>query len=80
MPGLWAGLGLEQGCEDVLWLLGIRDGQLGDDPTRSLRDLYRTRKSLYEAVASFVIDVDELTPDEIVTRILDETGVKGDGR
>jgi shikimate kinase len=54
--------------------------RLGDDPTSSLRDLYRTRKSLYAAVASFVIDVDELTPDDIVARILDETGVTSNGK
>jgi shikimate kinase len=49
--------------------------RLGDDPERSLRDLYRTRHSLYASVATFVIDVDDLAPDEVVARILSETGL-----
>lgn len=49
--------------------------RLGDDPERALRDLYRTRHPLYAAVASFVIDVDHLAPDEVVTRILEDTGL-----
>jgi shikimate kinase len=49
--------------------------RLGDDPAKSLADLYRTRESLYAEVAQFVIDVDDLTPDEIVARILAETGL-----
>jgi shikimate kinase len=49
--------------------------RLGEDPAQSLRDLYRTRQSLYAAVASMIVDVDELGPEEIVARILAETGV-----
>jgi shikimate kinase len=53
--------------------------RLGDDPDRSLRDLYRSRHSLYASVANLVIDVDELTPDEIVARIFAETGLRDAG-
>jgi shikimate kinase len=49
--------------------------RLGDDPERSLRELYRTRHSLYASVAAFVIDVDDLAPDEVVSRLLAETGL-----
>ncbi|MGD0853743.1 MAG: shikimate kinase [Acidimicrobiales bacterium] len=49
--------------------------RLGDDPTQSLRDLYETRHPLYAAVADFVIDVDDLAPDEVVARVLAETGL-----
>jgi shikimate kinase len=49
--------------------------RLGEDPVRSLHDLYRTRHPLYAAVAGFVIDVDDLAPEEIVTRIFEATGL-----
>jgi shikimate kinase len=49
--------------------------RLGDDPERSLRELYETRHSLYASVASFVIDVDDLAPEEVVARLLTETGL-----
>jgi shikimate kinase len=49
--------------------------RLGDDPERSLRELYETRHSLYASVASFVIDVDDLAPEEVVARLLAETGL-----
>jgi shikimate kinase len=48
--------------------------RLGEDPARSLRELSRTRHPLYASVATIVIDVDELDPDEVVARILHETG------
>ena len=53
---------------------GVRP-RLGEDPSQSIRDLYETRRPLYAAVAEFVIDVDELTPDEVVARIFAETGL-----
>jgi shikimate kinase len=53
---------------------GLRP-RLGEDPKRSLHDLYRTRHGLYASVAGFVIDVDELSPEEVVVRILAETGL-----
>ena len=49
--------------------------RLGDDPERSLRELYRTRHPLYASVAAFVIDVDDLAPEEVVARLLAETGL-----
>jgi shikimate kinase len=49
--------------------------RLGSDPSRALRDLYLARHPLYAAVATFVIDVDDLAPDEVATRILAETGL-----
>ena len=53
---------------------GVRP-RLGADPTRSLHDLYLTRHSLYASVAQFVIDVDDLPPEEVVARIFDVTGL-----
>jgi shikimate kinase len=49
--------------------------RLGDDPERALRDLYVARHPLYASVASIVIDVDDLVPDEVVARIFEETGL-----
>jgi shikimate kinase len=54
---------------------GVRP-RLGDDPERSLRELYRTRHRLYASVANVVIDVDDLAPEEVVARILSETGLR----
>jgi shikimate kinase len=49
--------------------------RLGEDPAQSLRDLYLTRQSLYASVASLVIDVDDLSPEAIVARLIAETGL-----
>ena len=49
--------------------------RLGEDPTQSLRDLYLTRQLLYASVASLVIDVDDLSPEAIVARLIAETGL-----
>lgn len=49
--------------------------RLGVDPERSLRDLYVARHPLYASVAGVVIDVDDLAPEEVVTRIFEETGL-----
>jgi shikimate kinase len=49
--------------------------RLGDDPARSLRELYRTRHPLYASVAAFVVDVDGLAPEEVALRVLAETGL-----
>jgi shikimate kinase len=53
---------------------GVRP-RLGADPASSLKDLYLTRHPLYAAVARFVIDVDDLAPDEVVARIFEDTGL-----
>jgi shikimate kinase len=55
-----------------------RDGprpRLGKHPSEALRELYRTRHALYASVAGFVIDVDDLAPEEVVERIFAETGL-----
>jgi shikimate kinase len=44
---------------------------------RALHDLYAARHELYASVAQFVIDVDDLAPEEVATRILSETGLDG---
>jgi shikimate kinase len=49
--------------------------RLGDDPTRSLRELYETRQPLYAAVAELIIDVDDLSPEDVVARVMSETGL-----
>ena len=50
--------------------------RLGDDPAKSLRVLYATRYPLYGDVASVTIDVDDLTPHEVVERIFAATGLE----
>ena len=55
---------------------GVRP-RLGTDPTQSLRNLYLTRHPLYASVAQFVIDVDDLPPEEVVARIFEDTGLGG---
>lgn len=49
--------------------------RLGDDPERALRELYKQRHPFYASVAGFVIDVDHLSPEEVVARLFDETGL-----
>jgi shikimate kinase len=53
---------------------GVRP-RLGRDPAQSLHDLYLTRHALYASVAQFVIDVDDLPPEEVVARIFEDTGL-----
>ncbi len=55
---------------------GVRP-RLGADPLRALLDLYRARHELYASVAGLVIDLDDLAPEEVVERILAETGLGG---
>jgi shikimate kinase len=47
---------------------------LGNDPAAALARLDAVRAPLYEQVAAQVVDVDDRTPDEIVTTILAATG------
>ena len=66
----------------VVWLrarietLALRVGEgrgrphLGVDPMKALVDLYEVRRPLYESVADVVIDVDDLTSEEVVQRVL----------
>jgi shikimate kinase len=53
---------------------GVRP-RLGVDAAQSLRALYRDRHPLYAEVAAFVVDVDDLTPEEVVARIFEVTGL-----
>jgi shikimate kinase len=52
----------------------VGDGEgrplLADDPERSLRRLDAARRPLYEELADVVVDVDGITPDDAVERIL----------
>ncbi len=43
---------------------------LGDDPAAALARLYEERRPLYEELADIVVDVEELTPEEVVEEIL----------
>ena len=43
---------------------------LGDDPRAALARLYERRRPLYAEVADVIVDVDGLTPDEAVERVL----------
>jgi shikimate kinase len=45
---------------------------LEDDPASRLANLYEVRRPLYEEVAAGTIDVDGLTPDQVVERVLAE--------
>jgi shikimate kinase len=48
---------------------------LDDDPAAALMALYEVRQPLYDSVASLTVDVDALTPGEVVERILVGTGL-----
>lgn len=43
---------------------------LGDDPAAALARLYEERRPLYEELADIVVDVENLTPEEVVEEIL----------
>lgn len=49
---------------------------LGDDPAAALAQLYEVRRPVYAELADVVVDVDDLTPDEAVERILAATGAR----
>jgi shikimate kinase len=70
---VWLRASIETLSERVLH--GESRPRLGADPARSLRDLYLARHSLYASVAGFVIDVDDLPPEEVVARIFEGTGL-----
>jgi shikimate kinase len=50
---------------------------LGDDPAAALVELYEVRRPLYQSVAAVVVDVDDLTPHQVVDRVLAEVGIDG---
>jgi shikimate kinase len=55
---------------------------LDDDPAGTLTALYEVRRPLYESVAAVTVDVDGLTPDQLVDRVLSEGALadRGIGR
>jgi shikimate kinase len=73
----------------VVWLradpatLGRRVGSgagrplLSDDPVESLAALDEIRRPLYASVAHLVVDVDDLTPEDVVERVLARSGLLG---
>lgn len=52
---------------------------LDDDPAAALVALEEVRRPLYREVATAVIDVDVLTPDQVVERVLAVPGLPGPG-
>jgi shikimate kinase len=50
---------------------------LGDDPSEAMARLYAERAPLYGEVADVVIDVDDLPPTQVMTRILQVVGDDG---
>lgn len=71
-----------RGAGTVVWLradvetLAARVGAgagrplLGNDPAAALAQLYEVRRPVYAEVADVVVDVDDLTPEQAVERIL----------
>jgi len=61
--------------------VGAGEGRplLGDDPAAALATLYEVRRPLYESVAAAVVDVDELSPDQVADRVLAAAGLVGSG-
>lgn len=47
---------------------------LGDDPAGALARLYEQRRPLYADLADLVVDVDEVTPQAVVERIVEAVG------
>lgn len=50
---------------------------LGDDPASALQRLDAVRRPLYADLADIVVDVDDLTPDDVADRVLAATGLDG---
>lgn len=65
---IWLRAGIETMAERV----GSGEGRplLGDDPEAALRRLYPEREPYYSDVADLVVDVDGLTPEQVVDRIV----------
>ncbi len=49
---------------------GVGRPLLDDDPGAALRRLEAVRRPLYEEVATCAVDVDDLTPDEVLERVI----------
>lgn len=48
---------------------------LGDDPIAALEQLYECREPLYQEVADLILDVDDVTPTELATRIIEALAI-----
>jgi shikimate kinase len=61
--------------------VGAGEGRplLEDDPATRLAQLYQVRRPLYQEVAAVTIEVDGLTPDGVVDRVLSDPAVAGRG-
>lgn len=53
---------------------------LGEDPLAALTRLYQQRRPLYAQVADMVIDVDLLTPEQVVEQVLERARSPQPGR
>jgi shikimate kinase len=54
---------------------GVGRPLLEDDPATRLVSLEQERRPLYQSLATVVVDVDHLSPDQVVERILNDPGV-----
>jgi shikimate kinase len=54
---------------------GVGRPLLGDDPAEAMARLFEQRKPYYSEVADAVIDVDELTVDEVADRVMAAAGL-----
>lgn len=73
---------IRQAAGTVVWLRApvatlaerVGDGAgrplLGDDPAAALARLYEERRPLYEELADIVVDVEGLSPEEVVEEVL----------
>lgn len=64
---------LRADIETMVARVGEGEGRplLGDDPEAALRRLYPEREPLYAEVADVVVDVDNLTPEQVVDCIVE---------
>lgn len=69
---------LRAGVETLAARVGAGAGRplLGDDPAAALSRLYEVRRPVYAQLADVVVDVDDLTPDQAVERIVAATGAR----
>lgn len=47
----------------------------GEDPLGKIKDLLAVRGEVYESCADIIIDTDDMTPEEIADRIIEELGI-----
>lgn len=58
--------------------VGAGEGRprLGANPEEAIRELYVTRRPMYELIADVVIDVDDIAPDVVSNRVILATGLE----